>query len=127
MKAMMLGALLVSAPLQSGTPSSKKTAVIPPAYRGQWTNRLEFCGVDSWDEDSSIWVGERSLGYFDNSYKVTRISFVRGALRITVKPRSDADISPITFLRLALDGQKIFVSPFDKVGLKRCPPPEAKD
>lgn len=102
-----------------GEPQIKE---IPSEYRGQWTNHLELCGHEGWDQDSSLYVGQDSAGYYDNSYKVSRVQVTPEGLHLEYEARADADIDPVTFMRLSSNGNVLIIDADQpNQGLRRCP------
>lgn len=101
--------------------ASMTSQEIPAEYLGQWTNRQEHCGREGWDEDSSLFVSETRVGFYDNGYQVKSARRSGNRLKISYFPRAGGDIEPVRELRLSPDGETVFTSAHDKIGLRRCP------
>lgn len=102
--------------------AAPRAAVVPPEYRGEWTNEQRDCGVEGDNLDSVLTVTSSSVGYYENEWQVKSVRRTGKGMAIRYYPRADFDMYAPNYLRLSADRQRIYTSDDRRdTGYKRCP------
>ncbi len=102
--------------------TAPRAAVVPPEFRGEWTNEPRYCGVEGDGLDSVLTVTDGSVGYFENQWRVKSVRRTGKGIAIRYHLRADFDMYAPNYLRLSADRQRIYTSDDRRdTGYKRCP------
>ena len=67
-------------------PALARVAVIPPAYRGEFSMERRFCGDDDGNEEARVFVTARTVGMYEATREVDRVMVTPKGLRLRFKP-----------------------------------------
>jgi len=117
---------IVAAPVLHPTHSQqvRPSAILPPAFRGHWSEDMSECGTDA-VEDDQVWITGSALNYYETAEHLTHVVLQgrRAVADVRVEDEGRAFASKVV-LTLSPDGKSLTLRDERRPGdtrFHRCP------